>query len=165
METNGAVRSSSFPVRDMVAFNADPNVQRLKAKCENAAVWHGGGFFDIDPGTGLVAFGWAGQYMVVESDDNAAEIIQPHLPDGTLVRIIASDYEGVRYVSAIMVIVSSTGIAYLEGFMGSKVVTPEMVWRDLGPFVENMVKVLPLERAQAEQNIEPVDCLGTSRIH
>lgn len=126
----GALSSTSFRVKDVAAFIADPDVQRIRKH----ATSEDGGFFDgpfddeqasAHDKPGYWAFGWYGQYPSTilqwfDDDDEEIEldicdVIQRHIRPGDVCRIGVSGNEKLRYIGGPLCWVTSKGSTYFDG--------------------------------------------------
>ena len=115
----GCLLSTSFTVKDTAAFLADPDVETIKRHCEAE-----NGFFEVDHGAGVWAFGWEGQYpgMVLNgTDDDGTEtelditdVIQRHITPGEACKIAVTGNEKLRYTGGLICFVTAKGTAYFD---------------------------------------------------
>jgi len=117
----GALESTSFRVKDPVAFLADPQIVWLQ---EHINQEDPRGFFEQDK-DGYFAFGWQGQYPSLvltrladnpnEEDEEDEEnyipaAIECHILPGDVCQIQVSGYEKLIYVGGVICWVTSRGV-------------------------------------------------------
>jgi hypothetical protein len=112
----GALSSTSFRVKDEAAFLADPDVAYLKQYVE------GKGFFQKEDG--YFSFAYDDQYPSTvltdwdgdtEIEHDFASAISRHIVEGDVCQLGVSGQEKLRYIGGAIVVVTSKGVAYVDG--------------------------------------------------